>query len=130
MIVIDASALLEVLLETPAADGVRDWIGIPGETVHAPHLIDLEIAQVVRRLTALHLVEVERGRAALLDLARFRLRRYAHFQLLPDIWQFRNNLTAYDAVYVALARVLDAPLLTRDSRLLSAARRYATVQLV
>ncbi len=130
MIVIDASALLEVLLETPAAAGVTDWIGIPGETVHAPHLIDLEVAQVVRRLTALRLVEAERGRAALLDLASFPLHRHSHFQLLPDIWQFRNNLTAYDAAYVALSRVLDAPLLTRDGRLVSAARRYATVQLV
>lgn len=130
MIVIDASALLEVLLETPAAARVKGWIGVPGETVHAPHLIDVEVAQVVRRLVSLRLVDAERGRAALLDLASFPLHRHSHCPLLPEIWQFRDNMSAHDASYVALARVLDAPFLTRDKHLARAGRRYAAIQLV
>ena len=121
MIVIDASALLEVLLRTPAAGEVEKWLFDPGQTLHAPHLLDVEVAQVIRRYAANGEIDSDRGRAAVADLADFPLHRYPHDVLLPRIWELRNNLTAYDAVYVALAEALDAPLLTRDRRLLAAA---------
>jgi predicted nucleic acid-binding protein len=130
MIVVDASALLEALLRTPAAKAVEKFLFDPRQTLHAPHLLDVEITQVVRRYAANGEIDGERGRVALVDLADFPLRRYAHDFLLPRIWDLRNNLTAYDAVYVALAEALDAPLLTRDRRLAGAAGHHARVELV
>lgn len=130
MIVVDASALLEVLLRTPAAKAVDARLFAAGETVHAPHLLDVEVAQVVRRYAAAGDIDHEVGRAALTDLAEFPIRRYRHDILLPRIWELRNNLTAYDAAYVALAEVLNAPLLTRDRRLASAAGYDAPIELV
>ena len=130
MMVVDASALLEVILRTPAAGAVETRLFNPQETLHAPHLLDVEIAQVIRRYAASGEISAERGRAALSDLADFPLRRYAHDFLLQRVWDFRNNLTAYDAVYVALAEALDAPLITRDRRLAAAAGHQARIELV
>ena len=130
MIVIDASALLEALLRTPAAKVVERWLFDPRQTLHAPHLLDVEIAQVIQRYAANGEIDSERGRTALADLADFPLHRYPHDLLLPRVWDLRNNLTAYDAVYVALAEALDAPLLTRDRRLAAAAGHHARVELV
>lgn len=120
MIVVDASALLEVLLATPAAPAVEVQMFAAGRTLHAPHLIDVEIAQVLRRYAAAGNIDDGRGRAALADLAAFPMRRYPHDLLLPRVWDLRNNLSAYDAAYVALADALDAVLLTRDRRLATA----------
>ena len=130
MIVVDASAMLEALLRTPAAKAVEKWLFDPRQTLHAPHLLDIEVAQVIRRYSANGEIDSERGRAALADLADFPLHRYPHDFLLPRIWDLRNNLTAYDAAYVALAEALDAPLLTRDRRLATAAGYHARVELV
>jgi predicted nucleic acid-binding protein len=130
VIVVDASALLEVLLRTPAAKAVEDRLFASRQALHAPHLLDVEVAQVIRRYAASGEVDSERGRMALTDLADFPLRRYPHDFLLPRIWDLRNNLTAYDAAYVALAEALDAPLLTRDRRLAAAANHHARIELV
>jgi len=130
MIVVDASALLEVLLRTPAAQAVEGRLFDPGETLHTPHLLDVEVAQVISRYAAKGEIDGERGGAALDDLAIFPLHRYPHDLLLPRVWELRNNLTAYDAVYVALAEALEAPLLTRDRRLAAAAGHCATIELV
>ena len=130
MIVVDASALLEALLRTSAAKAVEDRFFAPRQTLHAPHLIDVEVAQVIRRYAANREIDGERGRIALADLADFPLRRYPHDLLLPRIWDLRNNLTAYDATYVALAEALDAPVLTRDRRLAAAAGHRAQIELV
>jgi predicted nucleic acid-binding protein len=130
LIVVDASTLLEVLLRTPAAKSIEGRLFAPDQTLHAPHLLDVEVAQVVRRYAANGDISADRGRAALTDLAEFPLTRYAHALLLARIWDMRNNLTAYDAAYVALAEALDALLLTRDKRLAGAASRLARVQLV
>jgi predicted nucleic acid-binding protein len=129
VIVVDASALLEVLLRTPAASAVEDRLFAPGQTLHAPHLIDVEVAQVIRRFAANGEIDGERGRLALTDLANLPLRRYPHDFLLPRMWDLRNNLTAYDAAYVALAEALEAPLLTRDRRLAAAAGHRAQIEL-
>lgn len=93
-------------------------------------MLDIEVAQVVRRYAAAGELDAERGRVALVDLADFPLRRYPHDFLLPRVWALRGNLTAYDAVYVALAEVLEAPLLTRDQRLATAPGHRAQVDLV
>src|SRR3981081_2133926 len=130
MIVVDASAVLEALLRTPAARAVERRLFESSQTLHAPHLLDVEVAQVVRRYSANGEIDSERGRAALADLADLPLHRYPHDFLLPRIWDLRNNLTAYDAAYVALAEALDAPLLTRDRRLATAAGYHARVELV
>ena len=130
MIVVDASALLEALLRTPAAEAVEKRLFGARETLHAPHLLDIEVTQVIRRYVALGEVDEVRGRAAIADLGDFPLRRYPHGFLLSRVWDLRSNLTAYDAVYVALAETLDAPLVTRDRRLAAAAGHHARVELV
>jgi predicted nucleic acid-binding protein len=130
VIVVDASAIVETLLRMPAADAVGERVFAPGETLHAPHLLDVEVAQVVRRYAATGEIDSERGRAALADLADLRLLRYPHDFLLPRIWNLRHNLSAHDAAYVALAEALDAPLITRDRRLAAAAGHRARIELV
>src|SRR5213592_375432 len=114
VIVLDASALLELLLRTPAGVAVARWIAPARETLHAPHLIDLEVAQVLRRYTASRQVSEERAAEALDDLAALDLARYPHDVLLPRVWELRQNVTAYDAAYLTLAEMLPATLLTRD----------------
>ena len=130
MIVVDASALLEVLLNTPASVRIADRLFAPGETLHAPHLIDLEIAQVLRRYALGGQLEATRGLQALEDLAAFPLRRYQHDLFLARIWELRDNVTAYDTAYIALAEALPAPLLTRDSSLASAPAHRARIELI
>lgn len=130
MIVVDASAALEVLLRTPAAMAVEERLFDPGKTLHAPHLIDVEVAQVLRRYAASGEADPDRCRAALSDLADLALIRYPHDIFLPRVCELRGNLTAYDAVYVALAEALDAPLLTRDQRLANAPGHRARVEVV
>lgn len=129
MIVVDASVVLEVLLQTPSAAALQLRLFQPAETLHAPHLIDLEVAQVLRRYAASKQVGATRCRTALSDWLAFPVSRYPHDALLPRIWQLRGNLTAYDAAYVALAEALASPLLTRDVRLASAPGHHAKVEL-
>jgi len=130
MIVVDASVLVEVLLRMPGADAIAPRLFDSRQSLHAPHLIDIEIAQVVRRFALSGELDERRGREALADLSDLPLRRYPHDVLLPRIWDLRNNLTGYDAAYVALAEALDAPLLTRDQRLARAAGHDARVELL
>jgi predicted nucleic acid-binding protein len=130
MIVVDASAVLETLLRTAKAEAVDDRLFNRSQTLHAPHLLDVEVAQVLRRFAGNGEIDDERGRTALADLADFPLRRYPHDFLLPRVWNLRRNLTAYDAIYVALAEALDAPLLTCDRRLATAPGHQARVELV
>ncbi len=130
MIVVDASAMLEGLPRTPAAGTIEARLFARDRSLHAPHLIDVEVAQVIGRYAARGDVPGDRGGAALVDLADFPLRRYSHDFMLPRIWALRNNLTAYDATYVALAEALDAVLLTRDRRLAAAAGHRARVEVV
>jgi predicted nucleic acid-binding protein len=130
MIVIDASALLEVLLRTPSAHAVETRLfEEPRQTLHAPHLLDVEVAHVLRRYATMGEIDDQRGTEALADLGDFPIRRYPHDFLLPRVWTLRNNFTAYDAVYVALAEALNARLLTRDRRLAAAARRHVDIGL-
>jgi len=130
VIVLDASVVLEVLLRMPAGVTVEERLFEPEETLHAPHLLDVEVAQVLRRYALAGDVDAERCRAALDDLAGLPLSRYPHDFLMSRVWDLRANLSAYDAVYVALAEALDSPLLTRDQRLANAPGHRARVELV
>lgn len=130
MIVVDASTLVEVLLGSGRAGAARAALGRPGCALHAPHLLDVEVAQALRRYVSIGQVETTRAESALRDMSRLPLRRHAHGFLLPRAWELRNNLTAYDAIYVALAEALDATLLTSDARLAAAPGVRARIELV
>jgi predicted nucleic acid-binding protein len=130
MIVLDASAVLELLLGTPAGRGVAERIAAPAETLHAPHLVDLEVAQVLRRFQREGDLDEARGREALAALRALDVARYPHDVLLPRIWQLRDVVTAYDAAYLALAEALAAPLLTADARLARTRGHRARVELL
>lgn len=130
MIVVDASALIEVVLVTPAARRLAERLFADRETLHAPHLLDVEVAQVLRRYALAGLLGAERGAEALEDLADFPIARYPHQPFLPRIWELRHNATAYDAAYLALAEALAAPLVTRDAKLASVAGHRARIELV
>lgn len=130
MIVIDASVMLELLLNTTVAPRVARRLFAPGESLHAPHLLDIEVAQVLRRYCRAGELSYERGREALLDLTDMPLARYPHDLFLPRIWELRHNLSAYDASYVALAEALDAQLLTRDLRLASSTGHDADIDVI
>ena len=130
MIVVDASALVHVLLRTPASGRIETALFGSGRTLHAPHLVDIETASALRRLVARGDIDPNRGGLMLGLLLDMPIRRHAHATLLPRVWQLRDNVTAYDAVYVALAEALGAPLLTRDSRLAKAAGRLIAIELV
>ncbi len=120
MIVIDASAVLEWLLGLPLAGGVAERFADADQTLHAPHLLGVEVAQVVRRHVASGEVSPARGAEAIADLADLDVAHHPHEPLLPAMWQFRANLTMYDAAYVALAQTLDCPLVTLDAGMAAA----------
>ena len=130
MIVVDASVVVEFLLQTDTGRRAQDRLFGGRATLHAPHLIDVEIAQVLRRLQAAGQFDAGRGREALRDLADMPINRYPHTLLLGRIWELRDNLTACDAAYVALAEVLPATLLTCDRRLAKAPRHRARVEIL
>ena len=130
MIVLDASAAIEWLLQSPAGIKIDKRIASRSQSLHAPHLLDVEVAQVLRRYVREKTITAQRGQEALEDLAGLPLDRYPHDFLIPRIWQLRATLTAYDAVYVALAELLDAPLLTCDAKIASASGHSAHIELV
>jgi predicted nucleic acid-binding protein len=130
LIVVDASALLEVLLGTSVASGLAERLFAEGETLHAPHLLDVEVAQVLRRYALAGTFSADRGAEALEDLADFPIARYPHQPFLSRIWELRHNITAYDAAYLALAEALAAPLVTRDAKLASTTGHQARIELI
>jgi predicted nucleic acid-binding protein len=129
VIVLDASAAIDWLLQTVAGQQIESRIYSRGESLHAPHLLDLEVAQVLRRLVRDASVASLRADQAIQDLVSLRVTRYPHFVFLPQIWRLRHNLSAYDGAYAALAEKLGATLITRDSRLASACARGTKVEL-
>ena len=130
MIVLDASAAIEWLLQTQTGMVIEQRIFSSAETLHAPHLLDVEVAQVLRRYVATGSLRAGRAQQALQDLIDLRLTRYPHAPFLPRVWELRANVSAYDALYIALAEVLRATLLTCDGKLASAPRNHARIQLI
>lgn len=130
MIVVDASALLEFLLQTALGTRVEARLFRDRDEFHAPHVADVEVTQGLRRLVRVGEVSPIRAAEALADLADLDLHRHPHLDLLPRAWKLRENVTAYDGMYVALAEALDAPLVTCDRPLASTAGHRATMELV
>lgn len=117
MIVLDASALIELVLDTPLGQSVAARIADPALSLHIPHLADIEVAQVLRRIARDGALRPDEAAVALEDFRALDLERHAHEPLLGRIWELRQNLSAYDAVYVALAESLNTLVLTCDGRL-------------
>ena len=128
MIVLDASAAVDWLLQTAAGQRIEQRIYARQDTLHTVHLLDVEFAQVLRRLVREGSLTAKRAEEAIEDLAALRITRYAPVLLLQRIWRLRHNLSACDAAYVALAEKLQATLITRDQRIAAAPGHTATVE--
>jgi len=128
VIVLDASAAIEWLLQTQAGREIEKRIYSRNESLHAPHLLDLEVVQVLRRMAREGTIPVARVEEAVGDLLDLRITRYPHFLFVPWIWHHRNNFSAYDACYVALAEKTGATLITRDRRLAAAGGHSAEIE--
>ena len=126
MIVLDASALVDLLLRRPAARETAAAIGTE-RTIHAPHLVDTEVLHVLRRWVTRDWLALPRAEIALRDLAELRLMHHGHRPLRARVWALRERFGAYDATYVALAEALDATLVTSDGRLARGARGFVPV---
>jgi predicted nucleic acid-binding protein len=130
VIVLDASSAVAVLLNLGAsAARIRERMDRTDEGLHVPHLFEVEVMNVLRRYALNGSLSTERARLALKRLFDMRITRYPHTALLSRIWELKDNITAYDAAYVALAETLDAPLLTTDRRLAQAPGIRAEVEL-
>jgi predicted nucleic acid-binding protein len=129
VIVIDASTVVDVLLQTPSARRIEARLFALGEVMHAPHLIDLEVMHALRRHVLQRAMSEERGEEAVNDLAIWPLTRHAHSPLLRRVWLLRNTVSAYDAAYIALAEMLNVPLLTCDGRLAASSGHRARIEL-
>lgn len=129
MIVVDASGIVTALADDgPDGDSVRRRLR--SERLAAPHVIDLEVASALRRMAAAGDLEPRRADLAMADLLDLRLERVPHRQLLRRCWELRDNLTVYDAAYVALAEALGTKLLTADTRLARAPGSRCAVEVL
>jgi predicted nucleic acid-binding protein len=130
VIVLDASALLEFLLQTPLGSRVEARLLRGEDELHSPHLIDVEVVQGLRRLVRAGEVSADRAADAIEDLVDLDLHRHAHLDLVARAWKLRQNITAYDAVYVALAEALEAPMVTCDAPLATAPGHRARIEVI
>jgi predicted nucleic acid-binding protein len=128
MIVLDASAAVDWLLRTAAGQQIEQRIYARQDTLHTVSLLDVEFAQVLRRLVRQGTLTAKRAEEAIEDLTALRITRYAPVLLLQRIWRLRQNLSAYDAAYVALAEKLQSPLITRDQRIAAAPGHTAAAE--
>jgi predicted nucleic acid-binding protein len=128
-VVVDASVLAPAIADD-GADGDRARARMAGETLAAPELIFLEVASVLRRATRADRLDARRAGQALADLSALPLRRAPHLPLLARAWELRDNATIYDGAYLALAELLDVPLLTADRRLQAVPGTRCTIELV
>src|SRR4051812_9795979 len=130
MLVVDASALTELVLGRAAGEVAGEHMAAHGFALHAPHLVDVEVLSALRRLVATGETTAARAEEAIADLLDLPIARYPHDVLVPRIWQLRENFSAYDGTYVALAEALaeeSVPLLTADARLARAVDTHCDV---
>ena len=133
MLVVEASAVTELLLGRAAGGTVAEELRNHEFDLHAPHLLDVEVLSALRRLVAAGHVTAARAAEAIADLLALPLDRHGHDVLVPRIWELRENLTAYDATYVALAEAVadeGASLITADARLARATGALSRVRVI
>jgi predicted nucleic acid-binding protein len=128
--VLDASLLIEILLQTPLGIRHTDFVLDSNETLHVPHLLDVEMLQALRRLTLAGEISGQTAEAALITLLDLPLTRHGHTLFVGRIWELRRSVTAYDAAYIALAEVLPAVLFTCDGKLARAHGHRAQIELL
>ncbi len=128
--VIDASAAVELLLDTARGRRLSERLRRESVEIHVPHLADLEIAQTLRSYVIRGAFGADRGLQALRDWRDLPAERYGHHRFLDRIWELRHNVSAYDAIYVALAEALATILLTADRKLASAPGLEGRVELI
>ena len=117
MLVIDASAVVELLMASPTGSVVGDFVFSSDEPLAAPQLVDIEVLHAIRRFHRMGVLPLDRSEQALEDFGDLPINRYGHEFLRAGIWRLRNNVTAYDAAYIALAEMLEAPIVTCDGKL-------------
>ena len=133
MLVVDASAVTELLLGRSAAHAVAECLRDHDFDLHAPHLLDLEVLSGLRRVVAAGDASTERAEEAIDDLCALPVERHRHDPLIPRIWELRDNVSAYDAAYVALAEAIadePATLITADARLARAVDAHTRVRVI
>lgn len=128
LVVLDASVLYEVVAATPSAEPIRRRIA--GSDQVAPHLIDAEVLSAVQRRMRAGELDLTAAVQAIDDLRDWGGERFAHQSFLRRAWELRENVRSYDALYVALAEAIDAPLLTRDGRLARAPGTRCEIELL
>ena len=127
MIVLDSSAAVSRLIGRPVNQALRTRL-VEDDDLHAPHLIDVEVLHALRRLVRLGEISEDRADDARTDFSALTVTRYPHQGLADRMWELRHNLTAYDAAFVVLSEMLDAPLITADRRMAEAPGHYAQVE--
>lgn len=128
MNVVDASVVVEMLLRRRI--GLEALARFASTGLHAPHLLDVEVAHALRRLAQAREVSPNDATIAIEALHQMRIERHAHLLLLPRVWELRDGVSAYDAVYLALAEALNAPLLTCDGKLSRSHGHHANIVLM
>ncbi len=129
MRVLDASVVLEVCLDTEVGRRAQAAL-TPDESFHVPHLVDVEVLQVLRRMILARAISASVAQDALKTFELMNLTRHEHVPLMPRIWELRASISACDATYIALAEGLAAPLLTCDAKLSRAHGHRARVRLL
>ena len=131
MLVLDASALVDLLLRRPTAAGVERHVAAHAGQLHAPELLDVEVLSALRRVVSAGEAPARRAAEAVEDLLELPIARHPHGPLVPRVWALREAVTAYDATYLALAEALSdppAPLLTTDARFAGAIATSSDVE--
>ena len=127
MIVLDASAVVELLSNGVLADSLRRDLMESGDSFIVPHLLDVEAVSALRNMVAGRRFDPHRSAEFLTGLAALPAERYSHIPLLDRMWELRHNFTAYDAAYIALAEATDSVLYTCDEKLCKGHRAQVTL---
>ncbi len=130
MIVADASAITELLLQTELGTRVEERLFRDDEDIHAPHLLDVEVLSALRRLVREGEVLAGRAQEAIEDLALLRIIRHSHLDFTGRVWELHENFTAYDAVYLTLAESLDGTVITCDAPFGSAPGHSTRIEVI